>query len=202
MCLPVKSPKLALSAAEWQMAASSEVILTKNKIMDNVYEMYGLLSEAFKSNSSHMLSVHPEIFSVHAKISRGENYEGMPWVMLDYPRHYSKKDGHFAIRCFFWWGHYFSISLQLSGQYLEQYQKALDPLQQQGWYVGLTQDPWNQQLPNEHWLPLLDGSGHQVLVEFPFAKAAKKIPVTEWPQVQYFLQSQFEMLMQALSPDA
>jgi hypothetical protein len=39
-------------------------------------------------------------------------------------------------------------------------------------------------------------------IDYPFAKAAKKIPVTEWPQVQYFLQSHFEMLIQALSPDA
>lgn len=194
----MKSPKLALSAAEWQMAASPDVILTKNKIIDNVYEMYGLLSEEFKSCSSHMLNAYPEIFSVHPKISRGENYEGMPWVMLDYPRHYSKTDGHFAIRCFFWWGHYFSLSLQLSGQYLQQHKNVLAHLQQEGWYVGITNDPWNQHLPNEHWLPLLADKNLEIELDYPFAKAAKKIPVTEWPQVQYFLQSQFEMLMQAL----
>jgi len=194
----VKSSKLALSAAEWQMAASSEVILTKNKIIDNVFRMYGMLADDFKESSKLMHTQVSSVFDMHPKISKGENYEGMPWVMLDYPRHFSKVEGHFAIRCFFWWGHFFSISLQLSGHYLSQYNHVFEKLHQQHWYVGFTDDPWNQHLPNADWKQWQNDVPPNSMESGAYAKAAKKIPVTEWPQVQYFLKAQYHELIQAL----
>lgn len=196
----MKSSKLALSSTEWQMAASSEVILTKNKIIENVYEMYGQLCDDFRLSSSLLAHKLPSVFAMNPKISRGENYEAMPWVMLDYPRCYSKEEGHFAIRCFFWWGHFFSISLQLSGKYLKDYNQVLPMLQGQGWDVGLTDNPWSQHLPNTDWQPYLTDNFDFVSHAFPYAKAAKKIPVADWPQVKYFLEKKYEELMQVISP--
>ena len=52
------------------------------------------------------------------KISKGENYRGLPYVMLDYPRLFGREEV-LAIRTFFWWGHGFSVTLHLKGGYRE-----------------------------------------------------------------------------------
>ncbi len=194
----MKSSKLAISAAEWQLASSTEVILTKNKIIDNVLDMYGLLADDFREYTKMIDGALPHVFGIHPKISKGENYEGMPWVMLDYPRCFSKQQGHFAIRCFFWWGHFFSVSLQLSGQYEVQYGHVLEKLQLQHWYVGYTYEPWSHHLPNENWLNLNIEISSNPNASIRYAKAAKKIPVTEWPQVQFFFRKQFQEVLLAL----
>ncbi|HSC53122.1 MAG TPA: hypothetical protein VLC98_05880 [Phnomibacter sp.] len=194
----MKASKLALSSAEWQMAYSTEVILTKNRIIEEVYNLFGELSVAFQKQGEGLKDWKPELFAVHPKISRGENYEGMPWVMLDYPREYSKEHGHFAIRCFFWWGHFFSINLQLSGAYLQQLHPALQQLQQQQWMVGCTNDPWNLQLPNEQWEAYDAALFHANAATPLFGKAAKKIPVANWTQVHDFFEASFLELMGAL----
>ncbi len=201
MCLPVKSTKLAISAAEWQMASTTEVILTKNKIIDNVMAMYGMLADDYRECSTVLAQKLPAVFNIHPKISKGENYEGMPWVMLDYPRCYSKTEGHFAIRCFFWWGHFFSVSLHLSGEYLVQFHHVLEALHQQQWYVGFTKDPWNQHLPNKNWGDLHRDNFSNLDTGMPYAKAAKKIPVSEWPQVKFFFEDQFKELIITLFPN-
>ena len=49
------------------------------------------------------------------KISKGENYLGLPYAILDYPAIF-KKENVFAIRTMFWWGNFFSITLHISGR--------------------------------------------------------------------------------------
>ena len=58
------------------------------------------------------------------KISKGENYKGLPWLVLDYPRYFNKED-IFAIRTLFWWGNFFSITLHISGKYKMRYEKKI-----------------------------------------------------------------------------
>src|SRR6186713_20977 len=55
-----------------------------------------------------------EVLKISPKISRGENYKGLPWLVLDNPR-YFQHNNIFAIRTMFWWGNFFSITLHVSG---------------------------------------------------------------------------------------
>ena len=90
--------KVQLSAEEMRLVRDAAWILTKNSVMGKVVAMFGELSGGWKE----------------PKISKGENYKGLPWVMLDYPRVFGKEDVY-AIRTFFLWGHAFSITLHLKG---------------------------------------------------------------------------------------
>lgn len=51
----------------------------------------------------------------NAKISRGENYGGLPYFMLDYPREFNIQNT-FAIRTMVYWGNFYSFTLQTSGE--------------------------------------------------------------------------------------
>ena len=56
-------------------------------------------------------------YSPPPKVSKGEKHEGLPFVVLDYPRIFTKDD-IFALRTMVWWGHHYSVSLILKGKYL------------------------------------------------------------------------------------
>ncbi len=56
----------------------------------------------------------PENTDLHrGKIHRGENYQGLPWLALDFPACYTKEK-ICAFRVFFWWGKGFSTSLVMN----------------------------------------------------------------------------------------
>jgi hypothetical protein len=60
------------SDAELQMACNPEIILTKNRIIEKVYQQFGMLgNNLFKSLES-VRKVLPEETGIIPKISRGE----------------------------------------------------------------------------------------------------------------------------------
>lgn len=93
----------------------------KAALAEKVMNMLGSCAEfsrEFYSGQSGILP--PEAIASAPKISRGENYLGFPWMVLDYPRYFKGKDV-FAIRTLCWWGNSISIALLLSGQYARKY---------------------------------------------------------------------------------
>src|ERR1700722_15897376 len=98
--------KVRLSAEEMRLVTDPAWILTKNSVMGKVVAMFAELSGEIRGG-------HEK----EPKISRGENYKGLPWVMLDYPRVFGREDVY-AIRLFFLWGYAFSVTLHLKGEYM------------------------------------------------------------------------------------
>jgi hypothetical protein len=80
----------SLSSYELQLACDAEILLAKNRVIETVYTMFGALAEDYKVQLGSFFL--PSAIANTAKISRGENYNGLPYVMLDYPRQFSKTD--------------------------------------------------------------------------------------------------------------
>jgi hypothetical protein len=113
--------KVQLSAEEMRLVRDPAWILTKNSVMGKVIAMFGELSGEIRIGGAHRVAPirrAPGSGGTEPKISRGENYKGLPWVMLDYPRVFGKEDVY-AIRLMFLWGHAFSVTLHLKGVYKE-----------------------------------------------------------------------------------
>ncbi|HXL58576.1 MAG TPA: hypothetical protein VN958_20075, partial [Chitinophagaceae bacterium] len=106
-----------LSKTELMLVCDEQFILTKNNIINKVYQLFGALSDHFFIGIKNTGNIFPlEVLTSYPKIYKGEQYKGLPYVMLDYPRYFVKDDA-FAIRCLFWWGNFFSITLHLAGKY-------------------------------------------------------------------------------------
>jgi hypothetical protein len=117
--------KIQLSADEMKLVADPEWILTKHRVIKKVYLLFGELSaqmQTYLQQQDHDLP--QQVIQLPPKISKGEQYEAMPYVVLDYPRLFSKEEV-FAVRTFFWWGNYFSITLHLKGKYQQQYHNKI-----------------------------------------------------------------------------
>jgi hypothetical protein len=142
----MKETKVQFSATERELMCNSEIILTKNRVVEKVKTLLEELQNEMTGeiqNNSRLLST--DVFSVPAKISKGENYLGLPYLILDYPRTF-KQESSFAIRTMFWWGNFFSSTLHLSGTYKQQYASkiaaAFKTLSTENYSIGINSDPW------------------------------------------------------------
>ena len=197
--------KLSLSADELELVCNKDWILTKKIVIDKVYFLLGEFSQKMQRQIMHSKSMLPSIVAESSpKISRGENYRGLPYVMLDYPR-YFKANEVLAIRTFFWWGNFFSINLHLSGAFKE---KALPILksnfnwmQQNNYYLCIHSDPWEHHFESDNYLLLKNYSAaefDEIIQQKDFLKIAMNISLEQWLLVPDFLEHRFTELIELL----
>jgi len=189
-----------LSSAEIELMSNASFILTKNKIIDAVYQLFGALSNEYVSNIETSSILPEQIIQIAPKISRGENYEGLPWVMLDYPRFFTKQEV-VAIRTFFWWGNFCSITLQLKGidiqpmkQTIIQHKNSLNDW----WLCCNKENEWQHHFRVDNYKLLADCSIEEI-EQLQWIKLAKKIPLQEWENMNNFFSTNFSALLQLLA---
>lgn len=184
-----------LSKQEFELVTSEAFILTKNAIIKKVYELFGDLSEAYMKLADGALPA--VVLSVSPKIAKGENYRDLPWVMLDFPRVFSHTDV-FAVRSFFWWGNFFSITLQLHGVYKAFYQSSVHQhlAEKDWWYCVDGNDAWQHHFENNNYRKLDDGVRFETL---PFLKVAKKISLQQWSHAFDFYKDSFQQIIAVLA---
>src|SRR2546430_2748604 len=148
--------KITLSDKELELVCNSDWILTKQAIIEKVYHLFGELAalmQQYVMNKKNLLL--DEIILNSPKISKGENYNKLPYVMLDYPRCF-KKEKTLAIRTMFWWGNFFSIQLQLSGEYkkaaLSNLKINFSALQKNDYSICISGNPWEHHFDRDNYL--------------------------------------------------
>lgn len=179
------SSKVTLSPEEWALVTNPEIILTKNAVIEKVYTLLGEVAAQYVQETTHLPeSLRGEWINPGPKISRGEQYQGLPWVMLDYPRQYASGNSK-AIRSFFWWGHGFSIHLILQGKYREQWVRNSAHWIQQAadnWYIDLGSDPWQHHYREQNCLPVKNVDAAKVATH-PFIKYSCWFPMETWNEL-------------------
>ena len=175
----MQGSKIRLSPSEAALIGNAEVILTKNSIIQKTVALLAELQE-------HLTARHTEISFSSPKISKGENYLGLPYVVLDYPR-ISQGEDLFFIRSMFWWGHFFSSTLQLSGMYKEmaipQLAAAYPALAEKHYFVGIHNDPWQHHFESSNYREINSLSSNEfntVLQQHPHTKIAARWSLSEW----------------------
>lgn len=186
-----------LSVSEKELVMNKEFILTKIAIIQKVYTLFGDIAGSYKtiaaSGKEHLPA---EIFESSAKISKGENYLQLPYVMMDYPRKFTAGN-MFAIRSFFWWGNYFSISLIISGIYKDAYSKAVEKLAySDDWFICVNESPWHHHFEADNFLPahLLSPNA----VQQPFIKTGKYLLLENWNAAGDFFTDNFSKIFKFL----
>lgn len=179
--------KIQLSSFEAELLNDPVWILTKN----NVIQKAKLLLEAVQENMQDFIGQYPgllpeEVIRISPKISKGENYLGLPWLMLDYPRFF-EKEHVFAIRTMFWWGKFFSTTLHISGKYKQAKEAAIMTayplLVEQDIYSCINMEEWHHHLEKENYLPVSSFTEKEFALHVQqrsFIKLSQKVSFTEW----------------------
>ncbi|UAY51627.1 hypothetical protein [Ferruginibacter albus] len=197
--------KITLSDKELELVSNTNWILTKHAIIDKVYALFGKEAEWMQSRINNEKDKIPEeAYAMSPKISKGENYKLLPYVILDYPRCF-EKEKTLAIRTMFWWGNFFSIHLQLSGEIKEKtlstIQQSFSSLQQHDFWICIANDPWEHHFEEDNYRPIKEFTAEQfsvMLNSYSFLKIAAKIPVEQWNDTAAFIKQSFLQLINLL----
>jgi hypothetical protein len=194
--------KITLSEEELELVQNARVLLTKNTIIEKVYALFGEIAHHIRDQVwQHHWALPPEVAATDPKISRGENYKGLPYVMLDYPRLFGKENV-FAIRLLFWWGNFFSVTLHLKGQYKQLYvsniKKQWERATKAGIYISIGNDEWRHDFEADNYIPLHQvgaGAVEEVLSAHEFCKLSARIPLHQWDEAPVLLPEMYGVLL-------
>ncbi len=196
--------KIALSPEEMDLVQNADLILTKNRIMQKAWLLLEGLQESLVEHVSLTPNSLPsEILTTPAKISKGENYQGLPYLVLDYPRHF-EKENIFTIRNMFWWGNFFSITIQLSGMYLKRFAEKISAsycyFSDNDYFINASDSEWEHHFEPTNYIRVntLTENEFRDRLSSSFIKIAKKIDLGEWENAPALLQDNFTGLVKLL----
>jgi len=197
----MQGSKIRLSPAEAALFSDAKVILTKNSIIQKTVSLLGEIQLQMMHESPDSLKT----LSPSPKISKGENYLGLPYVILDYPR-VSNNEGLFFIRSMFWWGNFYSSTLQLSGSFKESYTRqisgAFESLKDKNYFIGVNADPWVHHFGEDNYKNLDSLSTEAftlILEEQAHIKIAAFWPLNKWDPAANNLLESWKFLLKLVS---
>ena len=192
--------KIHLSKVEKELMLNKEWIFTKQLIIEKVYKLFGELHCAFKEISENEKKFLPEYFQINSgKISKGENYEGLPYVMLDYPSLFSKEN-IFSVRTMFWWGNFFSITLHISGEKYKlkrNFSSLLSYIHEKNFFVCVNENEWQHDFKLSNYIPgkEIDENKLKEISKKKFFKISKNLELSKWDNAAKFLQTSFSEII-------
>ncbi|MGL6267398.1 MAG: hypothetical protein ACRC2O_05710 [Chitinophagaceae bacterium] len=196
--------KIGLSEEELELVNDPQVILTKNAVIDKVYQLFGQVSLEMQQRVRPMAKELDEVMDIPPKISRGERYLELPYVILDYPRYFRPYD-IFAIRTMFWWGNFFSITLHLKGNFREHYHQRIienfEEISEGDFYAGIGTDEWEHHFGENNYISvkMIEKDEWQTLYDArDFTKIALKFPVTDFNKMEEILPEAFGKILRIL----
>jgi len=195
--------KIHLSTLEMELVQNQEWILTKHSIINKVYQLFGEMLTIYKEVTlQKTFSIIDSYKHLGGKISKGENYMGLPYVMLDYPASFNKEH-IFAIRTFFWWGNYFSISLHMSGKKFsvqKNFSEIFLFLTENNFYICVNENEWQHNFDPSNYVAVssLSENTFEKISKQNFFKISKRLELNKWNEAQEFLKCSFEEIIEFL----
>ncbi|MBW8686654.1 hypothetical protein [Chitinophaga rhizophila] len=196
---------VSLTAEERALVGNAGWIYLKNNVLEKVVLLMGQLHEALRAApATHTFPFPAGMLEAGGKISRGERYRELPYVILDYPRLFSR-DNIFAFRTMFWWGHYFIATLHLAGEEKEKYGHAIASawqlLAENQFQVYLLEDPWQHDFEDGNYKLISAFSElefKQLVARCSFIKLARPYSFEEWGKIVPEIVRDYTLLLRAL----
>ena len=195
--------KITLSPDELLLVKNSDWILTKRNIVDKAVLLFsGLCDNLRDIIEANKAALPKAAFFSEPKISKGENYRQLPYVILDYPRNFAVGN-IFAVRMMFWWGNFFSITLQLTGDHKKLFYENIDGkimlVRQEEYYLCINEDQWQHHFEEDNYIPVnskTDDELIDILQQQSFIKIARQYPLSQWNEMPALLERSFSEMIQ------
>ena len=193
--------KIAITKEEYDVMTNSDFLLKKVQVIQKIkFLLLQLQEELTVSAGKFQLPV--EVLKLHGKISSGENYSGLPYLILDYPRYFDKENV-FAFRSMFWWGNYFLFTLHLQGEFFNRCKENLfnnlKKNQSKNFYINTSGDVWKHHIGDDNLIPLKEADFN--FEKTDFIKIAKRLELERWEEISSFGNETFLKFMEMSGAD-
>lgn len=202
----MQDTNLLITTSELQLMQDTSFFDMKRRIMQKTETLLTDLQAGLEDKKNYYNVLLPEkVLNIPAKISRGENYLGFPYLVLDFPRVF-EKEHVFAFRTMFWWGNHFSFTLHVGGKYFEEVKDNFllnySSLKLPGVYLCINDDPWEYHYQNDNYKLLSDIEDaafiENTISSQQFIKLSQRTELSSWTQLKKDGLSAFELFTHAL----
>ncbi len=171
----MQNSSFKLTNKEFELILGTEYPLLKKNAIEKIQAHLHELGEQLIKNQ---LITRP-LPTTSYKISKGENYLNLPYLVLDLP----KIDGnHFPILCrtLFWWGKYFSFNvfIRKDAYDMVSFEKKIKSQSMKGIHVLQSDKIWQQDLDTEDYNQVSKWP-ENIITEGPYLKLSIKHPIEE-----------------------
>jgi hypothetical protein len=186
----MRESDILFTEQELKIVNSKAILLSKHSA---THKIRLLLEQTAKHIDQYIAAETPHWYeSINwqgLKVSRGENYNGLPYQVLDHPRYFHSKDV-LAFRVMCWWGNYFCHTLHISGKFLQvnkmRYLQNLGGLKNRGLFLGINKDPWKYEFNQQHYRALSTLSDQQIqqsIEQTGHLKISAQFPLDRWKEL-------------------
>lgn len=196
--------KIQLSKEQRNLIKNTDWIFSKRLILKKAESLLTQVQQQVqKTLEEKRLPFVDPLLAQRSKIARGENYKGLPWLMLDYPATF-EKTGILAVRTMFWWGNYFSCTLHVSGKYMPAAgirETWMAKFAKEDYYLAAGNDEWVHDLSPDAYCKATGLSARErlAILNKPFFKAATRFPVDDFSSAQEAIPKSICFLMETLT---
>jgi len=192
---------MKFTAEELLIVNDTDFLLTKAKVTEKLNRLLENTREELLSFIQISDFNFPKELNLdYGKISKGENYNQLPFMILDFPSHFTKEN-IFAYRTMFWWGNFFSTTLHLQGNLLDIHRKNIYKnalkLFSKEIYICIGKTPWQYHYQEDNYI-LLTEENYHLIKEVPFLKLSSKIHVNNYNSLPNFSLSYFKLFLSIL----
>ena len=191
---------------ELSIIHNSEFFYIKASAVKKIDAMLANVRDEIKSVIEKEKIIFPkEADASIGKIFRGENYLGLPYLVLDYPKYFGKHSV-IAFRTMFWWGNFFSHTMHLEGKALDERRSSLihhwRSFRKKNIYICMNKTQWQYHYKKDNYVlidRLSEGEIKQLFIEKEFIKLSRKIPLKDHKKLNRFAKESFTIFSSALS---
>ena len=193
----------SLSEKEFKYLKDRDFLLTKQEIHLKVTEVLSDTEVRLKETIRQVDFPFPDqTFLKAGKISKGEQYRGLPYWVLDYPRKFGKEDV-FSFRTMVWWGNEISCCLHLAGadlhafrdQVLQRYRQDANQ------FISVATTPWEYHFHSDNYRKATELSDAEVdghMQATNFIKLAYQLPLDQIQELPDFATHTFIKILNSL----
>jgi hypothetical protein len=165
---------------EIALLANPSFFELKSRATEKLYQQMEAIRLAFLDGLKPDTLLAPSATDfTRGQIAKGENYEGYPYIVLDFPKQFSQRS-IFAVRTMFWYGHDLMFSVILAGENMDIFRARVidyyEKLTAENFFFGID-DVWDwrdaamRQFTTPHESEILKQMNAQ-----PFLKLLKRFP--------------------------
>ena len=195
--------KLTLSEDELAVAQDRHFILTKTRVIEKAAALFNCLLPGLNDTLRPVLHQNDIPGDGLPKISKGENYNGFPYVIMDHPALFGKKDV-FAVRTMFWWGNFFSITLHISGGFKTAFEeRIIENVLQEDFFISTGDAEWQHHFGPDNFIPFGEVTQQQLtqIMSKNFLKVALKFDLNNWNNMLQLLPEGYKKIALLLRTD-
>lgn len=188
------------SKKDLDVLSEKDFFFQKKQVTRKIISHLSQLLEKMKGVNEKRSPLFPDGTKLTGKISKGENYQDLPYFVLDYPRLFSRASVC-AIRTMVWWGNDISITLHLQGEALEERRKKLSEKINDfdNYYICIhPRSPWNYHYGNDNYQKIGkidDEKLSEIIYNKKFIKISNYISISRIKEMENFLLNSYRELL-------